>query len=1148
MTVRLVSQEELPGPLAGYRLIERLGRGGFGEVWKAEAPGGLLKAVKFVFGDLDSADDEGKPAEQEHKALKRVRLIRHPYILSLERFDVIDGQLIIVMELADRNLWDRFRECRSQGLPGIPRAELLGYMAESAEALDLMSERYQIQHLDIKPQNIFLVYNHVKVGDFGLAKMFEGTRGTVTGGVTPVYAAPETFEGYVSRFSDQYSLAIVFQELLTGTRPFDGQTTKRLLMQHIQEPPNLLPLPMTDRHVISRGMAKKPADRWPTCAEMIRALRQTPDGPPPPPAPAPATQVTGAAFTAPHSTPTKPRGAAPTAVAPVENTPPHSTLVTPRLVTPRASANGADPAGTVATAPRRSASPIIPTPGPRERVGEGVLFPALVVGVGQTGLGVLRALRQMVREFFGTPDAVPSLRLLYIDTDPDAVAAATQGADALHQREVILARLNRPAHYLQRDGLPPVEAWLPPGLLYKLPRHAGPAGGVRAFGRLALCDHHKAITQRLRLDLDALRADGLLERTAEATGLGMRSDKPRVYVVAGLAGGTGSGMVVDLAYLVRHELKQLGYRKPDTVGILFVPPADPGTSRPAALANAFATLTEISHYTAGTRYHTRFDTGMPVSDPDGPFARTAVVTLPASGKSRDQRRTIGLAARGLYLDILSPTGRAADDARAAAGTGPTPSAAVFGMYRLSWPRTEVLAAATRRFGERLLRSWTAKESKHLREPIREWLADQWGRQRLNPEAVAARLSDAVAAALKETPEAAFDAAADLIRIATPSGTGRPDPAAVRGVFDQLVGMVGAPDSTDYPGSLAGVLTDATKALAVEADASLSTVTVAFLEQPQYRLAGSEEALAQAQALLRTTIADLEAARPGVADEAAAAFAKLTHLIVSAKATTPDIADALRAYPPARLKQLEADAALSLYRGLLANIPEYLREVSFCRARLGELAAGLAAGADGLAPGPGEVILPDGCADLTAAADLFLAALPEDEVLGFDQELQAKIARRFRAVANVCLKPARGPEFLELLSSEARAFLDARLPVADAATVFLEQRPGPAGVESLKKAYAEAAPVGPTGGGEAAVLAVPPGEAGDAVRAMAAEAVPGVGFAAAESDDDVVVYRERPRVPLAELPALGPAGREAYAAQLKSDDTPPHARVDMVWPS
>src|SRR5205085_7620744 len=94
-------------PIPGYKLIERLGGGGFGEVWKCEAPGGLHKAIKLVYGDLETTGDEGQRAEQELKALSRVKTVRHPYILSLERYDIVDGQLLIVMELADRNLWDR---------------------------------------------------------------------------------------------------------------------------------------------------------------------------------------------------------------------------------------------------------------------------------------------------------------------------------------------------------------------------------------------------------------------------------------------------------------------------------------------------------------------------------------------------------------------------------------------------------------------------------------------------------------------------------------------------------------------------------------------------------------------------------------------------------------------------------------------------------------------------------------------------------------------------------------------------------------------------------------------------------------------------------------------------------------------------------
>ena len=170
-----------------------------------------------------------------------VKQVRHPYLLALDRYDIVDGRLMIVMELADCNLWDRFRECRDKGLVGIPRDELMLYMSETAEVLDLMNDQFQLQHLDIKPQNLFLLYNHVKVADFGQVKDLQGVMASVTGGITPVYAAPETFDGIITRFCDQYSLACVYQELLTGQRPFDGSSMSQLLMQHLKLPPNLDP-------------------------------------------------------------------------------------------------------------------------------------------------------------------------------------------------------------------------------------------------------------------------------------------------------------------------------------------------------------------------------------------------------------------------------------------------------------------------------------------------------------------------------------------------------------------------------------------------------------------------------------------------------------------------------------------------------------------------------------------------------------------------------------------------------------------------------------------------------------------------------------------------------------------------------------------
>jgi serine/threonine protein kinase len=260
-------------PIPGYRLIEPLGKGGFGEVWKCEVPGGLCKAVKFV----PNQDESGSAANQERQALQLVKAIRHPFILSLERVEVVEGELVIVMELADKSLHGLLGDYQSRNLLGIPREEVLGYLLEAAEALDWMNFGHGLQHLDVKPHNLFLVSNHVKVADFGLVDRLtdmEKTHPTQrqNGGITPLYASPELLRGTVSRHCDQYSLAIVYQQLLTGTVPLWCQNLYQLMMLHMTAAPNLTPLPPEDRPIVARALSKRAEDRYPSCLDFLQAL------------------------------------------------------------------------------------------------------------------------------------------------------------------------------------------------------------------------------------------------------------------------------------------------------------------------------------------------------------------------------------------------------------------------------------------------------------------------------------------------------------------------------------------------------------------------------------------------------------------------------------------------------------------------------------------------------------------------------------------------------------------------------------------------------------------------------------------------------------------------------------------------------------
>lgn len=938
MPLRLVSQEELPAPLSGYRLIERLGRGGFGEVWKVEAPGGLYKAAKFVFGDLQGSNEQSHPAEQELKALRRVREIRHPYILSLERFDTIDGQLIIVMELADRNLWDRFRECRARGLSGIPRGELLRYMEEAAEAIDLMNLQYQIQHLDIKPQNLFLVANHVKVGDFGLAKLLDGVSASVTGGVTPVYAAPETFEGRVTRYCDQYSLAIVYQELLTGTRPFHGTNTKQLLMQHLAGTPDLSPLPEADRRIIGRALSKIAEERWPSCMEMVRALQELADGrttaavsgmvlgddhhpdarthPTPPPTHAAshlgansalATRIASPAgapppIDGPRTHPTSPSLVPPAGPSQAVTGP----LTTPRLVTPstltasshllrppQPTSHGQHSHSTLTQPSLRAAPP--------ERTGPGVLVPAGLIGLGTTGRLVLDALRQILRRRFSDLNRLPQLRWLAIDTDvtaagPTAAAASPAAAQtpspattatptSAHSTEdafVLLTRLHRPAHYLQHPHLPDPAGWLPPGCLARLGRQPDAAHGLRAFGRLALLDHYRPLLTRLRQELDALLNEESLEHASRHTGLALRSNRPQFYLIADLGGGSGSGMFIDLAYWLRRELARRNC--PARIhALLLLPPADPRTLRvhvPIALGNTYAALLELDYYQSGRGlYQIQASSDEePWSDPGPPFASVQFLVHTPGSSSQHHQTLITDAARLLSLRLLSPLGRLLEDQPQARGAGGYLS----GLYHFEQPRREWLDHAAHHLARFLLQRWNTNDAQarqQLQEPVAEWLEQQWQEHRLTSEQLLATLRHELARHLGDDPDRHCEHLLQALRTHTPSAS-KIDAPAVCQVLDQILRLIGKPeaDPTFPTPACEPLLTAAAEQVTRNCDTTLSLLAVQLLEMPGYRFAGAEEALRQIERRWEEQINSLEQMHAELQRQVRSFYQRLLQLI------------------------------------------------------------------------------------------------------------------------------------------------------------------------------------------------------------------------------------------------------------------------------
>jgi formylglycine-generating enzyme required for sulfatase activity len=250
-------------PLPDYVLVRKLGRGGYGEVWQAHGPGGFPVALKFI------ALDE-KAGEVELRALDTMRTIRHLHLLGMFGSWQHDGELIVAMELADGTLHDRLNQVQKEGLPGIPAAELLPHLRDAAEGLDYLNS-INIQHRDVKPQNLLLVGGRVKVGDFGLVKVLQHSLTGHTGAFTPAYAAPEFLNGKTSSRSDQYSLAVAYCQMRAGRRPYEGQLAQ-VLIGHAMHPPDLSRLPEGERPAVARALAKEPGNRWENCLAFVRAL------------------------------------------------------------------------------------------------------------------------------------------------------------------------------------------------------------------------------------------------------------------------------------------------------------------------------------------------------------------------------------------------------------------------------------------------------------------------------------------------------------------------------------------------------------------------------------------------------------------------------------------------------------------------------------------------------------------------------------------------------------------------------------------------------------------------------------------------------------------------------------------------------------
>jgi serine/threonine protein kinase len=263
--------------ISHYQIVEHLGRGGMAEVYKAYQPAlDRYVAVKILHPFV--ATDETFLARFEREA-RAVAALRHANIVRVFDFGHEDDTYYMVMEFVDgQTLKHRLNELRAAGQVMSP-AETTKLITQTARALH-HAHRRSLIHRDIKPANVLLTAGGDAVlSDFGIARMLESTRYTMTGIIgTPDYMSPEQGQGLeIDLRTDIYSLGIVLYECLTGNTPFSADTPLAVIFKHVQDP---LPLPrgvnpnITEamERVVLKSLAKSPEDRFASAEEMADAL------------------------------------------------------------------------------------------------------------------------------------------------------------------------------------------------------------------------------------------------------------------------------------------------------------------------------------------------------------------------------------------------------------------------------------------------------------------------------------------------------------------------------------------------------------------------------------------------------------------------------------------------------------------------------------------------------------------------------------------------------------------------------------------------------------------------------------------------------------------------------------------------------------
>ena len=628
------------------------------------------------------------------------------------------------------------------------------------------------------------------------------------------------------------------------------------------------------------------------------------------------------------------------------------------------------------------------------------------------------------------------------------------------------------------------------------------------------------------------------------------------------------------------------------------------------MANAYASLVELQHFCKPNAiFSALYETAANVGKGErvtasGPaLERCVLFSLPTLQGKLDPSDNLPIVSQAgdlLYRELATHLGHAVDHARSGIQApedsmhpGQGPRLQSVGAYQIVWPRHALLEQASRHLCSQLVTRWLNKDAAPIADTIRQWTLERWESLGLRPETLIERFQQLAEESLQQKPETllaeVLAPVQELAAAAKASAKGKSlsvNMMPIVQTMDRLERVLGLPDDgrnsktmNVEPAHLERTLTEIAHALADDCERQLAELAVTLLEDPTYRLAGAEEALRQFSTTVDQALQSQDALAKELADKAAQLHQRIhqitdkpmpsgsgsstqwaltmSHRPAGVNLSAADLFELVRTYTKTRYHSLVLGHLNRLYLGLRGHLSDQIREVGFCRQRLGELHTLLK-------PLPPQdkhepvradrrVLFPAGCQDLTGAVAQLNQTIGPDDLVRFDEVVQEWITNHCQALLQICMGASSLVKNLApAMLQEAENFLSERLQGTSVAEMYLVSHRGQDAeddaelLDDLQRCLDEASPEFGriTQDNLITLVMLPNDEHGKALKKLLQKQCKHAKVLLTDRLDEIVFYHEIDDIRWKDVAQLGPIALDNYQQRCTNDPSSVHSREDV----